>query len=502
MNHSRQIALIILDGWGHREEKLHNAIAVAHTPSFDRLWEDYPHALLDASGAAVGLPDGQMGNSEVGHTTIGAGRAIDTDLVRIGKAIADGTFDLNPTFQKLFAHVRRYDSVLHVQGLLSDGGVHSHQDHLVAFLRLAKKEGIQKVALHLFTDGRDVAPRSALHYIKSLENIIADIGVGRIVSLSGRFYAMDRDSNWDRIEKTGQVLFDGQRVVSKSPSVYIQELYDNGVFDEYFEPIVFSDGTKEISPIGQHDGVFFFNFRADRARMLSRKILDRVVELDLCFVTMTAYGTGFETEVAFPPVSIETQLAAELARAGHTQAHIAETEKYAHVTYFFNGKREICHEGECHVLIESRRDVPTHDHAPQMRAKEIAEKTIDEIKKGTNFILVNFANPDMVGHTANIPAIIEAVEEVDRELGTILTALKEAGGTAIVTADHGNAELNIDLETGEKHTAHTTNPVPIIITDQSKTIRNGGLADIAPTVLGLFGLPKPGSMTGESLLGI
>lgn len=500
-NDKKQVALIILDGWGYREATEHNAIAQANTPNFDRLWKQYPHALLKASGEAVGLPDGQMGNSEVGHTTIGAGKTLDTDLVRISKAIENGEFDTNPAFVKLFDHVKKNNSVLHVQGLLSDGGVHSHMDHLTAFLKSAKKAGVEKVAIHVFTDGRDTAPQSAGIYLKQLEDVIAEVGIGYIATLSGRFYAMDRDNNWDRLKKVEDALFEckGNVCELKSPSVYMNELYGEGVLDEHVEPIVFSDGSNEDYKIKEKDGVFFFNFRADRARMLSKRIIEKASQSNICFVTLTHYEDDFHCDVAFPQVKLETTLATELSKAGLSQVHIAETEKYAHVTYFFNGGQEVCHDGECHVLVDSRKDIPTHDHAPKMRAQEITNKAIEQLENGTQFILMNFANPDMVGHTANVPAIVEAVEEVDKELGRIEKEIEKVGGIAIITADHGNAELNIDPETGIKHTAHTLNPVPVIITNTDRKVHDGGLADLAPTVLDIFGLPKPDSMSGNSL---
>lgn len=501
MTDRRQVVLIILDGWGYREELDHNAIAVARTPVFDRIWRQYPHALLEASGEAVGLPAGQMGNSEIGHTTIGAGRALDTDLVRIEKAIRSGEFATNPAFVRLFDHVKQYDSTLHVQGLVSDGGVHSHSDHLKAFLRSAQQAGITKIAIHVFTDGRDTAPQSAAGYLREIESLIDDIGIGHIATATGRFYAMDRNNNWDRLARAEAAVFEctGTIVHNQKPSAVIENLYREGVIDELMEPVVFLGEQGRDYRIQPNDGVFYFNFRADRARMLSQKILDRVTDYNLCFVTMTEYDKGFNSLVAFPSLAIETTLAQEVAGAGLRQAHIAETEKFPHATYFLNGGREEPHEGERHIMLESRRDVPTHDLAPKMRAEGIADAAIDQLTAGTEFIFINFANPDMVGHTANVPAIIEAVEEVDAQLGRVLDALHARGGVAFVTADHGNAEVNVDLTTGDKHTAHTTNLVPAIITNTEGTMTGGSLADIAPTVLALLSLPVPGSMSGRNL---
>jgi 2,3-bisphosphoglycerate-independent phosphoglycerate mutase len=500
---SHPVALIILDGWGHRTDKKHNAVAAAHKPYFDMLWKKYPHTLLDASGLAVGLPKGQMGNSEIGHTTIGAGKVIDTDLVRIAKSIEMGEFENNPAFKKLFTHVKKNKSTLHVQGLLSDGGVHSHSDHLFAFLKAAKKAGIGKVAIHIFTDGRDTAPQSAAKYIAELEKVIAKVGVGIIASISGRFYAMDRDNNWDRLAKTEEVMFGGKgNTITIKPSAHIAELYKAGKLDEHLEPIICEDGCV----IAKNDGIFFFNFRADRARMISKKIIERRTKMNLCYVTMTDYGSEYDTHIAFPTIAIETTLAKEISKAGKSQAHIAETEKFPHATYFLNGGVEKPHKKESHEMLASRKDVKTHDEAPKMRAEGIADKALEHIERGTDFIFINFANPDMVGHTANVPAIIEAVEEVDKQLRRVSEALLAKGGTLFITADHGNAEVNVDPKTGEKHTAHTTNLVPAIVASavpkylKAKLNAGGGLSDIAPTILEMMGVKKHKTMTGKILI--
>ena len=503
----KQVVLIVLDGWGWREEVRDNAIAAARTSVFDVLWKKYPHALLEASGLAVGLPEGQMGNSEIGHTTIGAGAVIDTDLVRIGKAIAANQFVTNLAFQRLFAHVKKHDATLHICGLLGDGGVHAHSSHLIAFLRAAKETGIVKIALHLFTDGRDTPPQSAAGYLREIENTLAEIGVGKIATLSGRFFAMDRDNNWDRVAKAEAAIFsaEGEQVMG-TPSVVVQKLYEEEKLDEHLTPLIF---TNTDTKLATHDGVFFFNFRADRARQLSRRISERRAEHDLYFVTMTEYESSLGADVAFPKQTIETTLAAEISRTGLSQAHIAETEKFPHATYFLNGGRETPHANETHILLDSRKDVPTHDLAPKMRAEAIADKAIAALQSGTHFIFINFANPDMVGHTANVPAIIEAVEEVDKQLGRVISVLEARKGVAFITADHGNAEVNVNPQTGEKHTAHTTNPVPAIVTSSAVSFKNlvpgksvivGGLADIAPTILALLDIPQPATMTGKNLL--
>jgi len=497
----KQIALIVLDGWGYREDKKDNAIAQANKPTFDSIWNKYPHTTLDASAFAVGLPQGQMGNSEVGHMTIGAGRALDTDLVRIYKAIDSGEFAKNESFQKLFAHVKENDSTLHVMGLVSPGGVHSHMAHLFAFIKVAKDAGINKIAIHVFTDGRDVPPQSGVEYIKELEENINNLGVGAIASVSGRLYAMDRDNNWDRLMKAEEVILKGQgKVCDITPSLYVENLYKEGVVDEHIEPFVCLDKEGKKHFIEKNDGVFFFNFRADRARMLTKRIIEESSILNLKLVTMTDYGSEYDCLVAFPPMKIETTLAKELSLAGLTQAHITETEKFAHATYFLNGGVEKPYPGEEHILVPSRKDILTHDLAPKMMAEGIADKAIEQIKKGTDFLFINFANADMVGHTANVPAIIQGVEEVDRELGRVLEALHANGGIACVTADHGNAEINIDQTTGERHTAHTTDPVPFILTNSTGTLHHGTLADITPTILKILDMNKPECMTGESLI--
>ncbi len=499
---SKTVALIVLDGWGYRQESKDNAIAAANTPHFDQLWSKYPHALLEASGLAVGLPEGQMGNSEVGHTTIGAGKAVDTDLVRINKAAENGEFATNETICAVFDHVKEHGSTLHLMGLLSDGGVHSNQTHLYALLRAAKAAGLSKVAIHAFTDGRDTAPQSAALYLKELEQVITEAGVGAIATVTGRFYAMDRDNNWDRLAAAEAAMFkcEGQVCKLEPASQIVSNLYQTGTLDEHLKPLVFLDEHGNGWPVGSGDGVFIFNFRPDRVRMLLKELLIKAPTLNLKVATMTEYDPTLVCPVAFTPVKIETTLAKEISQAGLTQAHIAETEKFPHATYFLNGGVEIPYPGEEHIMIPSRKDVPTHDLAPEMQASKIADKAVEQIKAGKDFIFVNIANADMVGHTANVPAIITAVEAADKALGEMITAIEEAGGIALITADHGNAEINKDPVTGENHTSHTTSPVPVIITETSYPIHNGTLADLAPTILNLLNLPIPPSMTGHSLL--
>ncbi len=517
----KTVMLIILDGWGYREEKLHNAIAQSKTPVFDSLWKKYPHTLLKASGNAVGLPEGQMGNSEVGHTTIGAGKPIDTDLVKIDKAITDDTFASNPAFIALFDHVTKHNSTLHVEGLLSPGGVHSHENHLFAFLRgahlaLAKNPQV-KVAIHIFTDGRDTPPQSASASLKKLEALLAELDPSGtqffIASLSGRYYAMDRDNNWDRLALVEQAMFNCRGTVCKiKPSAHLEEQYALGKNDELLPPVICENfsgasGSKTAgAPLQKNDGVFVFNFRSDRARMLTQKLMEKQKADNVYLVTLTEYSADYTAHVAFTPSSIETTLGSEIAKAGLRQTRIAETEKFPHATYFLNGGNETKNAGEEHVMLASRKDVKTHDEAPEMRAEAIADAAIEEIKKGIDFIFINFANPDMVGHTANVPAIIKAVETVDTQLGRVITALEKKGGIAFITADHGNAEVNIDPVTGTKHTAHTTNLVPAILADTTTMGKNtlhptGGLADIAPTILDLLNIKKPSPMSGTSLIG-
>ncbi len=501
----RPVVLIILDGWGYREEQTNNAIADAAKPYFDSLWEKYPHTVLDASEESVGLPEGQIGNSEVGHMTIGAGTTIDTDLVRITKAIRTGEFAQNPAMQKLFTHVQQHGSTLHVMGLVSPGGVHSHQEHLHAFLRACKAQGISKVAIHVFTDGRDTAPQASVQYLKDLEEVIAQEGVGRVATLSGRFFAMDRDKNWDRLAKVEDAMFfcKGNVCELQRASDLVKDLHAAGHMDEHLEPHVFVDEKGEGVSIQKDDGIFFFNFRADRARQIAQKVLERTAGLNTVFVTLTEYDATLAVDVAFRPERVQTTLSAEISKAGLTQAHVAETEKYAHATYFLNGGVETPHEGEEFVLVESRKDVPTHDLAPEMKAKEITDEALKRIENGTDFLFINYANADMVGHTANVPAVKIAVETIDRELARLVPAVVERGGAVFISADHGNAEMNVDPHSGEKHTAHTLNLVPGILTIEGKQLRQSGtLADIAPTILELMQLPQPESMKGKSLLSL
>ncbi|MFA6999745.1 MAG: 2,3-bisphosphoglycerate-independent phosphoglycerate mutase [Candidatus Paceibacterota bacterium] len=497
----KQIALIILDGWGYREDTKDNAIAEAKKPIWDGIWNKYPHTLLEASGLSVGVPEGQMGNSEVGHMTIGAGRPLDQDLVRIDKAIETGEFKNNPTFKILFEHIVENDSTLHTAGLVSDGGVHSHIKHLFAFLQMAKDFGIKKIAIHVITDGRDTPPQSGASYIRELEDFIDKLGVGEIASVSGRLYAMDRDKRFERLAKAEEVIFDGKgRICDIKPSVFLENLYKTEVkSDESLEPFVCKNKEGGTYTLNKNDGFFLFNFRADRMRMISERLIEKRKEENLMVVTMTDYGKEFNFPVVFPPVKITVTLGKILSDNGLTQAHIAETEKFAHATYFLNCGEEKPYQGEEQILVQSPKGVLTYDLAPKMSAVGVADKAIEQIKKGTDFIFINFANADMVGHTANVPAIITAIEEVDKELGRVLESLNANNGIACITADHGNAEINIDQKTGERHTSHTTDLVPFILTNMTGTLHKGTLADVAPSILKILDIKKPEEMTGESL---
>ncbi|MBI4250518.1 2,3-bisphosphoglycerate-independent phosphoglycerate mutase [Candidatus Uhrbacteria bacterium] len=496
------IVLVVLDGWGYRAEKTHNAIAQARTPHLDALFARYPHTLLEASGPAIGLPEGQAGTSEIGHLTIGAGKVIDTDLVRITKAMHAGHFETNEAFRAVFAHVLKHDSVLHILGLVSPGGIHSHNSHLTGILSAAKNVGVRKIAIHAFTDGRDTPPQSAKEYLAELETYLDELGIGFIATVSGRFYAMDRDHNWHRVKKAEDAIFyaAADALHRARPSEVIDALYRQGKVDEHIDPIVFVDDNGRPYPIEANDGVLFINFRPDRARMLSKRIMDCSEEKNLCFVTMTSYDKNLKSLVAFSGAGVETTLAAELSRAGLKQAHIAETEKYAHATYFLNGGREEPHEGEQHILIESRKDIRTHDQAPEMKASEITVKALEQIDRKIDFVFINYANADMVAHTANFEATIRAVATIDTEIGRLFSYIHKSGGMLFLTADHGNAEVGVDPTSGVLHTAHTIHPVPLLVTADGYQLKQGTLADVTPTILSALALPIPPSMTGTSLL--
>jgi 2,3-bisphosphoglycerate-independent phosphoglycerate mutase len=497
------LALVILDGWGLAEPGPGNAISLAETPVFDRLWDGYPHTQLSAQGLDVGLPEGQMGNSEVGHLNLGAGAIVKQDLARIDDAIADGSFFENEALLAACDRARRSPrGRLHLLGLLSDGGVHSGWEHIEATIELASQEGVPDVVFHAFTDGRDTLPHGGRGYLAELERWLRQ--AGRIATVSGRYYAMDRDTRWERIKLASDAIVHARGQHAASAAEAIEASYAHGETDEFVKPTV----------IGEYDGAvagdvaIFVNFRPDRARELTRALADPDFDefsraggplLDL--TTMTEYRKGWPYPVAFPEARPRTTLAEVVSKAGGRQLHVAETEKYAHVTYFFNGGREEEWEGEERCLVDSPRDVPTYDHKPQMSARGAADAFVSRWSEGDHrFGIINFANPDMVGHTGVIPAAVRAVEEVDGCLGDVVAAVEASGGACIVTADHGNCDHMLEPD-GSPNTAHSLNPVPLVVTADGIELREGGiLADVAPTALALLGIPQPEAMTGKSLI--
>ena len=504
--------LMILDGYGLNETANGNAVAGAKTPVMDKLMAEYPFVKGNASGMAVGLPEGQMGNSEVGHLNMGAGRIVYQELTRITKEIQDGTFFTNEALVKAVENCKANDSALHAFGLLSDGGVHSHNTHLYGLLEMAKKNGLSKVYVHAFLDGRDTPPASGKDFVIALEEKMAEIGVGEVASVCGRYYAMDRDNNYDRVKCAYDALTKGIGQMATSAADGIQASYDKEETDEFVKPTVIVKDGAPVATIQDKDSVVFFNFRPDRAREITRsfcdddfKGFDREKRLDLVFVCFSDYDPTIPNKlVAFHKISITNTFGEFLAANNMTQARIAETEKYAHVTFFFNGGVEQPNEGEDRILVNSPKDVATYDLKPEMSAYEVCDKLVDAIKSDKyDVIIINFANPDMVGHTGVEDAAVKAVEAVDECVGKAVDALKEVGGAMFICADHGNAEQLVDYETGEPFTAHTTNPVPFILVnyDEAYTLKEGGcLADIIPTLIEIMGLTKPVEMTGESLL--
>jgi 2,3-bisphosphoglycerate-independent phosphoglycerate mutase len=482
------VALVILDGWGCAPPGPGNAVELAETPIFDRLWSSYPHTTLKASGEAVGLPPGQMGNSEVGHLTIGSGRVPYQDLVRINESIESSEFSSNDALRAAFDRAKQRGVNAHLLGLVSHGGVHSHINHVRALLALAEHEGMaERTWIHAFTDGRDVSPTSAV-------NDLAELPVERIATVIGRYYAMDRDQRWERTERAlAALLQGGEAATGSDPVEEVQRSYDEGFTDEFVEPIVLSGRPR----IDKNDALILFNFRPDRMRQLTQKLLASGFDV----TTMTRYREDFDCPVAFPEQELSGVTAEVLAQNDVRQLHIAETEKYAHVTYFLNGGEEGEFPGEVRILVPSPRDVPSYDHKPEMSAPEVADRFVDAIQSGDfGFAVLNFANPDMVGHTGSIPAAVEAVETVDACLGMILDAVAEKGGVALVTADHGNAEQMLEAD-GKPHTAHTSNPVPFVLTDTTVALRDDGeLSDLAPTALRLLGLEPSLQMTGKNLI--
>ncbi|MGN0170725.1 MAG: 2,3-bisphosphoglycerate-independent phosphoglycerate mutase [Lachnospiraceae bacterium] len=508
----RPVVLMVLDGYGLNDKTEGNAIAMANTPVMDGLMQECPFARGNASGLAVGLPDGQMGNSEVGHMNIGAGRIIYQDLTRITKAIEDGDFFTNPVLLKAMENCREHKSDLHLWGLLSDGGVHSHLTHLYGLLRMAKQQNVERVFVHAFLDGRDTPPASGKGYIEELQKEMEKIGVGKIASISGRYYAMDRDNNWDRVKMAYDSLVSGVGVQATDAVKAMEDSYAKEVTDEFVLPTVIVDEEgKPLSTVKENDSVIFFNFRPDRARELTRAFCDPQFAgferkfMKLTYVCFKDYDETIPNKlIAFEKEVIKNTLGEYLAAQGKKQLRLAETEKYAHVTFFFNGGVEEPNVDETRLLVNSPKDVATYDEKPEMSAPEVGMDLVEAIKSEKyDVIIINFANPDMVGHTGVIQAAIQAVERVDSLVGDAVKAVKEEDGVMLICADHGNAEKMIDYETGKPHTAHTTNQVPFILVnaEDGLGLREGGcLADIAPTLLELMELEQPKEMTGKSLL--
>ncbi len=505
------LVLVILDGWGYRENTDANAIASAHKPNWDKLWATCPHTLLSGSGKCVGLPDGQMGNSEVGHLNMGAGRIVHQDLTRIDSAIEDGTFFTNPALKNALALAKKTNKAVHLLGLLSPGGVHSHENHLHAMIEMAARENIASLYIHPFLDGRDTPPQSALPSLLALDNQCKRFACGTIASLVGRYYAMDRDKRWDRIQKAYDLLITG---TSDRTATTAEEglmlAYQAGETDEFVKPVSIHAPDKAPVTINDGDIIIFMNFRADRAREITQAIIEpsfnefqRQKQITPGqFVCLSEYDARFQTPTAFPPEPLNHIFAECISEKGLKQLRIAETEKYAHVTFFFNGGVEKPYPNEDRILIPSPR-VATYDLQPEMSAPELTTRLVEEIKNGQySVIICNFANPDMVGHTGNMQATIQAVEVIDKCLGKIVAALQEVDGELIITADHGNAEYMFDSTTQQAHTAHTSDPVPFIYMGRNAKIikENGKLSDIAPTMLYLLNLPKPEEMTGTSLV--
>lgn len=501
-------ALIVLDGFGLTDRVDGNAVMAAKTPTVDWLNSHAPKSHLSASGGSVGLMDGQMGDSNVGHLNIGAGRIVYQDVVRISKSIKDGDFFTNKTLLAAMEHAKKTGGALHLMGLVSPGGVHSHTDHLYALLKMAKDQGLKKVFVHAFLDGRDVPPSSAAEYLSNLEEEIAKIGVGKIASISGRYYAMDRDKRWERVVKAYQALCGIGRTATSS-AVAISEAYALGETDEFVLPTVIAENGEAVGPIRNGDSVLFFNFRADRAREISWAFVneefdgfDRGQKLDIFYATMTQYDANLGVPFAFTPQDFKNTLGEYVASLGKTQLRIAETEKYAHVTFFFNGGVEEPNPGEERILVPSPK-VATYDLQPEMSAPEVTAQVVNAVNRGAfDLVVLNFANCDMVGHTGVFDAAVKAVEAVDISLAKVLEAIKNQGGTALITADHGNAEQMVDPQTGETHTAHTTNLVPLWLFNAPAgySLKAGILADLAPSLLDLMNIPKPVEMTGASLI--
>jgi len=514
----KTLLLAILDGWGYGAPSPSNAITVADTPNMDRWMAEYPFTTLIAHNGLVGLPEGQMGNSEVGHLNIGAGRIVYQDFTRINKTIAAGELVCNPALSEIMDRVKRAGSALHFFGLLSDGGVHSHIDHLKALLAMAAWKQISQVYVHCFMDGRDTPPKSGAGYMRELVNSMQELQCGAVATICGRYWAMDRDTRWNRVEKAWDAIVEGRGLKAADPVTAVEDAYSHSVSDEFISPVVIQHNGEPVGRVKDNDGIIFFNFRADRARELCRAftekefngfdVSNRPAILDM--VTFTEYEQDFNLPVAFPPETMKNILGEVVSGHGLRQLRIAETEKYAHVTYFFNGGAESPFPHEERILIDSPRDVDTYDQKPEMSAYAVTDKLLDVMEKARsldtpyNLVVLNFANGDMVGHTGILQAAVAACEAVDRCLGRIAEYMEKNGGTMIITSDHGNAEIMVDPKGGGPYTAHSLNPVPLILVDEEHkecTLKSGGaLKDIAPTILTLLDIPVPHEMEGKNLL--
>ncbi|MGX7091278.1 2,3-bisphosphoglycerate-independent phosphoglycerate mutase [Hutsoniella sourekii] len=502
------VALIILDGFAIRDEVKGNAVKAANKPNFDRYWAEFPHNQLRADGEHVGLPEGQMGNSEVGHMNIGAGRIVYQSLSRINNAIKDGSIYEAPELVKAIDRAKESGKALHLMGLVSDGGVHSHYEHLFALVRMAKERGLDRVFIHAFLDGRDVGPSTAAGFVQDLQDVLDEVGVGKIASVSGRYYAMDRDNRWERVQQAYDAIVRGRGHAISDAVAGIKDSYEKEVYDEFVVPFYIEEDGQPVGTIEDGDSVVFFNFRPDRAIQLSKAISQPEFDgfdvsdrpEDLYFVTFTPYSDEVHGDIVFKKQDLVNTIGEVLAKAGKTQLRIAETEKYPHVTFFMSGGRHEEFEGEERILIPSPK-VATYDLKPEMSAYEVKDALVDKINEDTiDAIILNFANPDMVGHSGMLEPTVKAIEAVDECLGEVVDLILAKGGAAIITADHGNSDEVVDLE-GNPMTAHTTNPVPVIVTKEGVELRDGGiLADLAPTMLDLLGVDQPEEMTGQSII--
>lgn len=513
MSAKKPIVLLILDGYGYSEKTKYNAIAAAHKPVFDKLWANNPKSLIETSGMAVGLPEGQMGNSEVGHMTLGAGRVVYQNFTRINKAISDGDFFTNPVYVTAIDSAIAAGKAVHILGLLSEGGVHSHEDHIYAMMKMAVGRGAKEVYLHAFLDGRDTAPRSAEKSLQRAQDLFKELGAGRVASIVGRYFALDRDNRWDRVKAAYDVMVTGDAEFDALTAVDgLKAAYERGENDEFVKATVVCGEDEEVATINDGDSVIFMNFRPDRAREITNALIsedftgfERELHPNIAhFVQTTEYASSIKAPIAFPPEDLTNSFGDYIAQLGKTQLRIAETEKYAHVTFFFNSGNEVVYEGEDRILVPSPQ-VATYDLQPEMNAPIVTDKLVEAIESGKyDAIICNYANCDMVGHSGLFDAAVKAVEAIDVCLGKVLAAVQKVGGEALITADHGNVEEMFDEETGQPHTQHSTLPVPFIfVSGRKATLASGGsLADVAPTMLALMGLPQPKEMTGRNLISL